>query len=191
MALSFYQKARDSDRLICLSYPYRPLLESYVCPKKVEVKFITFLNCYKSMTNSRKYFDYKKLRDYLDMDECSNFEDLMFNKNLNFASNALLSLLHDFDCDDNSTASLILALYFQMKCNIGPIHLESANNNNSSEEREPPPRREEQERRNIYIYRSIDSCDVKYLQIMLRYGYQCLASEDEYSMAMFISRRFA
>lgn len=190
MALSFFQKARDSDRLICLTYPYRPLLESYVCPKKEEILIITYLSCYKSVVNSWTYYDYEKLWDFFHVR--SNLEAIVFNKNLKFVQNFFLSLLREFNCEDNEKVSMILGLYYHMKRNLGPLSLGSANK--TSEEKEPSAsenKRDEQTLRSIYIYNSIDGSDVKYLQMMLRYGYQCLATEEEYSVAMATSRKFA
>lgn len=195
MALSFFQQPRDRDRLICLTYPYRPLLESYVYPRKVEIRFIAHLTCCKCISNSGKYFDYEKFTDYLgpppDLGQLPNIHELVYNTNLNFVANALLSILREFDCDSSSTAFIIMFLYYHIKCNLGSS-AGSSHGQSKPEESEPLERVNwQQSRRNFYIFTSIQRSDVKFLQMLLRYGYECLASEDEYSSAMSTARNFA
>lgn len=193
MAFIFYKRSTAQERLLCLSYPYRPLLEDYLSPDNPHVMFITSLYCYKSMVaKPRKVFDWDEVIDDLRSD--SQFETTN-EKYFKSVTIALMTLLYEFDCDCMTTVFCIIVVYFYAK--LGPGYQISAEADKIFEGHKEccEERRQALFRcqilHNAYIFNSIHLADRKFLQVLLRYGLQCLPSIDEYEIAKDTAEKFA
>lgn len=193
MALIFYKQSTAQERLSRLCYPYRPLLEDYFSPNNPDVIFTTYLYCYKSLTESRKKncFDW---RDVIEDLHCDVEFETTNEKYFKSVANGLMTLLYEFDCDDMFVVYCIVIIYILAKLGRkyqGLLWAEKCCEECECffEKREAIFRN--QILHNAYIFNSIHLADGKFLQVLLRYGFQCLASSEEYEIAKATAEKFA
>ena len=201
MAFILYKRATDKERMLCLSYPYRPLIEDYFPPDDPEIDFLTSLNCYKCLSKSRKYFEWDKLIEDMEEDEDAITED-----NMNMSAGALFTVLYYFDCDDLNLVRLIIGLYFVSKMgrDVTMLHKEGREMRKIDDTVDGKYRKCNSKAYlkgshreilcNFYIYNSIHLADPKLLQVLLRYGLQSLSSKDDkerYEIAKITAQKFA
>lgn len=190
MAFIFYKQSTAEERLLCLCYPYRPLLEDYLSPKNPDVLFTTSFHCYKLL--SRKSFAWDDLMD----DLCSDVEIQSGNQEyLKSVADYQMTVLYDFDCNNMRIVFNILIMYYFAK--VGLDYQISHKIHKMFEKHSVDCAKHVQAiyrcqtLHNAYIFTSIHLADGKFLQVLLRYGLQCLASSDEYEIARTTAEKFA